>query len=170
MIRELLSFLPSNNMEDPPLAPCDDDPNRRDEALDTLIPPNPNKPYDMKELITAVVDDGYFFEVQREYAENIVVGFARLGGRPVGIVANQPAVLAGCLDINASHQGRALRALLRLLQHPARHVRRRARLPARHGAGVRRHHHARRQAALRVLRSDRAEGDRHHPQGLRRRL
>jgi propionyl-CoA carboxylase beta chain len=102
MIRELLSFLPSNNMEDPPLAPCDDDPNRRDEALDTLIPPNPNKPYDMKELITSVVDENYFLEVQREYAENIIIGLARLGGRPVGIVANQPAVLAGCLDINAS--------------------------------------------------------------------
>jgi propionyl-CoA carboxylase beta chain len=102
MIRELLSFLPSNNLEDPPLAPCDDDPNRRDEGLDTLIPPNPNKPYDMKQLISSVVDENYFFEVQREYAENIIIGLARLGGRPVGIVANQPAVLAGCLDINAS--------------------------------------------------------------------
>jgi propionyl-CoA carboxylase beta chain len=102
MIRELLSFLPSNNLEDPPLAPCDDDPNRRDETLDTLIPPNPNKPYDMKELIASVVDENYFFEVQREYAENIIIGLARLGGRPVGIVANQPAVLAGCLDIDAS--------------------------------------------------------------------
>jgi propionyl-CoA carboxylase beta subunit len=102
LIRELLSFLPSNNLEDPPLAPCDDDPNRRDETLDTLIPPNPNKPYDMKELISSVVDENYFFEVQREYAENIIIGLARLGGRPVGIVANQPAVLAGCLDIDAS--------------------------------------------------------------------
>jgi propionyl-CoA carboxylase beta subunit len=102
MIRELLSFLPSNNLEDPPLAANGDDPNRRDESLDTLIPANPNKPYDMKELIASVVDDNYFFEVQREYAENIIVGFARLGGRPVGIVANQPAVLAGCLDIDAS--------------------------------------------------------------------
>jgi propionyl-CoA carboxylase beta chain len=102
LIRELLSFLPSNNLEDPPLAPCDDDPNRRDETLDTLIPPNPNKPYDMKELISSVVDENYFFEVQREYAENIIIGLARLGGRPIGIVANQPAVLAGCLDIDAS--------------------------------------------------------------------
>jgi propionyl-CoA carboxylase beta chain len=102
MIRELLSFVPSNNLEDPPPEPNDDDPNRRDEALDLLIPPNPNKPYDMKELITAVVDENYFFEVQREYAENIIVGFARLGGRSVGIVANQPAHLAGCLDISAS--------------------------------------------------------------------
>jgi propionyl-CoA carboxylase beta chain len=102
MIRELLSFVPSNNLEDPPFVPNDDDPNRRDEALDTLIPDNPNKPYDMKELIQSVVDENYFFEVQREFAENIIVGFARLGGRSVGIVANQPAVLAGCLDIDAS--------------------------------------------------------------------
>src|SRR5437773_9162787 len=102
MIRELLSFVPSNNLEDPPFQPNDDDPNRRDEALDLLIPPNPNKPYDMRELITVVVDENYFFEVQREYAENIIVGFARLGGRSIGIVANQPAHLAGCLDISAS--------------------------------------------------------------------
>jgi len=102
MIRELLSFIPSNNLEDPPVVPNDDPIDRRDEALDTLIPANPNKPYDMKELITAVVDENYFFEVQREYAENIIIGFARLGGRSVGIVANQPQVLAGCLDINAS--------------------------------------------------------------------
>jgi propionyl-CoA carboxylase beta chain len=105
MIRELLSFLPSNNLEDPPLVSNDDDPGRRDEALDSLIPDNPNKPYDMKELITSVVDENYLFEVQREYAENIIVGFARLGGRPVGIVANQPSHLAGCLDINASIKG-----------------------------------------------------------------
>ncbi|MBI2964134.1 MAG: acyl-CoA carboxylase subunit beta [Deltaproteobacteria bacterium] len=102
MIRELLSFLPSNNLEDPPIVPNDDDPDRRDEALDSLIPDNPNKPYDMKELVTSVVDENYFFEVQREYAENILVGFARLGGRAVGVVANQPAHLAGCLDIDAS--------------------------------------------------------------------
>ena len=102
MIRELLSFLPSNNLEDPPITPCEDDPNRRDEALDALIPPNPGKPYDMRELLTSVVDENYFFEVQREYAENVLIGFARLGGRPVGIVANQPAHLAGCLDIDAS--------------------------------------------------------------------
>ncbi|MEA2626030.1 MAG: propionyl-CoA carboxylase beta chain [Candidatus Binatota bacterium] len=102
MIRELLSFLPSNNLEDPPFVATDDDPNRRDPALDQLIPANPNKPYDMKELISTVVDENYFFEVQKEFAENIIVGFARLAGRAVGIVANQPAHLAGCLDIDAS--------------------------------------------------------------------
>ena len=143
---------------------------RRGARSRRIVPSNPNKPYDIKEIIRAVVDDKHFFEVQEHYAKNIVVGFARINGRPVGIVANQPAVLAGCLDIDAEREGRALRALLRLLQHPARHLRRRARLPARHRPGVRRHHHARRQAALRVRRGHRAEGHGHHAQGLRRRL
>ncbi|MCK6549662.1 acyl-CoA carboxylase subunit beta [Myxococcota bacterium] len=101
-VRELLSFMPQNNAEDPPRIPTDDDPNRRDEKLATLIPPTPEKAYDMREVVTAAVDDHYFFEVHRDFAENIIVGFARLGGRPVGIVGNQPTVLAGCLDINAS--------------------------------------------------------------------
>jgi propionyl-CoA carboxylase beta chain len=102
MIRELIGFLPSNNQEDPPFRSTGDDPLRRAKNLKTLIPDNPHRPYDMKELITAVVDEGYFYEVQHEFARNILVGFARLGGKPVGIVANQPANLAGCLDINAS--------------------------------------------------------------------
>ncbi|MBI3250061.1 MAG: acyl-CoA carboxylase subunit beta [Deltaproteobacteria bacterium] len=104
-IRELLSFLPSNNTEDPPLRPNGDDPNRRDEKLNTLVPDNSNKPYDIKDLISTVVDENYFLEVQQDFARNIVVGFARLGGRSVGIVANQPAYLAGVLDINASTKG-----------------------------------------------------------------
>jgi propionyl-CoA carboxylase beta chain len=105
LVRQLLSYLPSNNHEDPPLGPVTDDPARRDPRLATLVPENPNKPYDMKELIRLVVDEGSFFEVHERFAQNIVVGFARLGGRPVGLVANQPAVLAGCLDINASVKG-----------------------------------------------------------------
>ena len=105
LIRELLSYLPSNNLEDPPLVPTDDDPSRRDEKLRTIVPDNPNKPYDIKEIITAVVDDRHFFEVHADFARNIVVGFARLGGRPVGIVANQPVFLAGVLDIDASRKG-----------------------------------------------------------------
>jgi len=104
-IRELLSFLPSNNMEDPPFRPTNDSADRRDEKLNTLIPDNPNKPYDIKELIKGIVDEQYFFEVQKDFARNIVVGFARVGGRPVGIVANQPAFLAGVLDIDASTKG-----------------------------------------------------------------
>src|SRR5256712_2623753 len=105
MIRELMSFLPSNNLEDPPRRATSDSPARRDESLNTLVPADPQKPYDMKDAIHSVVDDGYFFEVHEHYAKNLVVGFARLDGRPAGIVANQPAVLAGCLDINASVQG-----------------------------------------------------------------
>ena len=104
-IRELLSFLPNNNMEDSPVRPTNDDPNRRDEKLNSLVPDNPNKPYDVKDVITTVVDENYFLEVQKDYARNIVIGFARLGGRTVGIVANQPAFLAGVLDIDASVKG-----------------------------------------------------------------
>ncbi len=102
MIRELISFLPSNNQEDPPFRPTNDDPLRRDKRLKDIIPDNPNRPYDMKELIGAVVDEGYFYEVQPEFARNILIGFAHIGGRSIGIVANQPNHLAGCLDINAS--------------------------------------------------------------------
>jgi propionyl-CoA carboxylase beta chain len=105
LIRELLSFMPSNNLDDPPRQDTQDPLDREDEALDTLIPPSPNQPYDMLDLIHAIADDGYFLEVHEHYAKNIVVGFARMGGRPVGIVANQPAHLAGTLDINASVKG-----------------------------------------------------------------
>jgi propionyl-CoA carboxylase beta chain len=105
MIREMMSYLPSNNMEDPPVIPCTDDIRREDESLQTLIPDDPNKPYDIKELITTVVDNRNFFEVQSHYAPNIVVGFARLDGQPVGILANNPAHLAGVLDINSSIKG-----------------------------------------------------------------
>src|SRR5450631_3954978 len=102
MVRELLSFLPSNNLDEPPRKACADPADRVDAALDTIVPAQSNQPYDIKDVIHAVVDDGYFFEVQEHYARNIVVGFARLDGKSVGIVANQPAVLAGTLDINAS--------------------------------------------------------------------
>lgn len=102
LIRELLNFLPSNNIDDPPILPTNDRPDRVDETLNTFIPDNPRKPYDMLELIKVVVDEGYFLEVHQHYAKNIIVGFARFNGRPVGIVANQPAVLAGCLNIPAS--------------------------------------------------------------------
>jgi propionyl-CoA carboxylase beta chain len=105
MVRELLSFVPSNNLDDPPRKPCTDPIDRADAALDTIVPAQSNLPYDMKDVIHAVVDDAYFFEVQEHFAKNIVVGFARLDGRPVGIVANQPAMLAGTLDINASVKG-----------------------------------------------------------------
>ena len=105
MVRELLSFIPSNNLEDPPRKACTDPIDRLDEKLDKLVPDESNVPYDMKDVIHTVVDDGYFFEVHEHYAKNIVVGFARFNGKPVGIVANQPAMLAGTLDINASVKG-----------------------------------------------------------------
>jgi propionyl-CoA carboxylase beta chain len=105
MVRELLSFLPSNNLDDPPRKATNDPIDRADAALDSIVPAQSNQPYDMKDVIHAVVDDAYFFEVQERFAKNIVVGFARLDGRSVGIVANQPAVLAGTLDINASIKG-----------------------------------------------------------------
>ncbi len=104
LIRKLLMYLPQNNMEDPPFMPGDD-PLRMDERLDSIIPDDPNKPYDIKEVIRMIVDGGQFFEIHENYAANIVVGFARLGGHSVGIVANQPAVLAGVLDIDASEKG-----------------------------------------------------------------
>ncbi len=101
-IRKLLSYLPSNNMEDPPMAVPNDDPNRRDASLDTIIPDNPNRSYDIKDVITSIVDDGAYFEPHEYFAKNIVICFARLNGRSIGIIANQPNNMAGCLDINAS--------------------------------------------------------------------
>ncbi len=102
MIRELIGFLPSNNMEDPPFRPFTNDTDREDENLQTLVPPDPNKPYDMMEIISSVVDDNNFFEIMPHYARSMITGFARLAGKTVGVVANQPAILAGVLDINSS--------------------------------------------------------------------
>src|SRR5918999_273231 len=102
MVRELLSFIPSNNLEDPPRVVSTDSADRADAKLNTIVPEASNQPYDIREVINAIVDEEYFFEVQQHYAPNICIGFARLDGRPVGIVANQPAFLAGVLDIDAS--------------------------------------------------------------------
>ena len=104
LIRKLLSYLPQNNLEDPPIEPCNDPIDRLDDALNTIIPENPNKPYNVLDIIAAIVDNGEFLEVQRNYAPNIVNGFARFNGISVGIVANQPSFLAGVLDINASRK------------------------------------------------------------------
>jgi acetyl-CoA carboxylase carboxyltransferase component len=104
LIRKMLGYLPQNNMEDPPFVPGDD-PLRMDEELNSIVPDDANKPYDIKEVITKIMDNGQFFEIHENYAQNIVVGFARLGGHSVGIVANQPAILAGVLDIDASEKG-----------------------------------------------------------------
>ena len=102
MLRQLLAYLPSNNHEDPPAVSCSDPIDRDIRALDTMVPTASSKPYDIKDVITAIVDDGKLFELQERYAANIVIGFARIGGRSIGVVANQPMVLAGCLDIHAS--------------------------------------------------------------------
>jgi len=104
LIRKMLSYMPQNNLEEPPLARCDDPIDRLEDSLNELIPDNPNKPYDVKDVIHSIVDNGEFMEVHRYYAPNIVVGFARFNGISVGIVANQPAYLAGVLDINASRK------------------------------------------------------------------
>jgi len=102
MMRRFIGFLPANNREKPPTLPAQDLAERLDFSLDTLVPDNPNKPYDIKELILKIVDDGDFFELQPDYAKNIIIGFGRMDGSPVGVVANQPLVMAGCLDIKSS--------------------------------------------------------------------
>ncbi len=104
LVQQLISYLPDNNMDDPQVLAAQDDPLRQDPELDTIVPDNPNRPYDMKVIIKHIVDDGQFLEVHEHWAMNIIVGFARLGGRSVGIVAQQPAVLAGVLDVDASQK------------------------------------------------------------------
>jgi acetyl-CoA carboxylase carboxyltransferase component len=104
-VRRILGFLPQNNLDDAPLGPLDDDPGRMDPELNVIVPDNPNKPYDMKDVLGRIVDNGDFFEIAEHFAQNIIIGFARFNGRPVGIVAQQPSVLAGVLDIDASVKG-----------------------------------------------------------------
>ena len=170
-LRELLAFLPQNNREDPPRLPdAAIRADRADAALDDLVPAEPSKPYDMRALLARVVDDGELFEIQPEHARNIIVG-VRAPRRAAGRHGRQPAGAPGGLPGHRRvGEGGALRPLLRLLQHPAGDVRRRPGLPARHRAGVGRHHQARRQAAVRLRRGDGAEADGDHAQGLRRRL
>jgi hypothetical protein len=168
-MRRLIDFLPSNNTDGVPEWPSFDDIGRLDMSLDTLIPENPNKPYDMKELILKVVDESDFFEISETFARNIVTGFGRIAGRTVGFVANQPMVLAGVLDSDASRKAARFvrfRPLLRCLQHPDRHLRRRAGFPAGHGAGVWRPDQARRKAAVRVFAMHGAARHHHHPKSL----
>ena len=115
-LRRFMDFLPASNLEYPPVIPTDDPPNRQEPSLDSLVPENPNEPYDVKELIVKLVDESDFFEIQPDYAKNIIIGYGRMEGSTVGIVANQPMVLAGCLDIDAS-VSRPFYPVLRLLQH-----------------------------------------------------
>jgi propionyl-CoA carboxylase beta chain len=169
-IRRLFDFLPLNNREKAPVRPFFDDPQRVEPSLDTLIPDNPNQPYDMKELIAKVADEGDFFEIQRDYAGNIITGFIRIEGQTVGVVANQPMVLAGCLDIDASRKAARFVRFCDAFEIPILTLCRRAGLPAGHGAGIWRRHQARRQAAVRLWRGDGAQGHGDHPQGLWRGL
>ncbi len=165
-IRELIGFLPLNNLDEPPVRPTEDPVDRRDEALLDLIPDASSKPYDMHGVIGRVVDDGRFLEVHRGYADNMLVGFARLGGRPVGIVANQPAVLAGVLDISASLKAARFIRFCDCFNLPVvTFVDVPGFLPGvaqEHGG----HHQARGQAAVRLLRGDGAQADRDHPEGV----
>jgi propionyl-CoA carboxylase beta chain len=169
-VRRLVDFLPSSNRQPAPERQSFDDPYRAEPSLDSLIPSDPGKPYDIKELILKIVDEADFFEISSEWARNIVCGLARMDGTSVGVVANQPQVLAGVLDIDSQPQGRPLRAVLRRLQHPDHHPGRRARLHAGHQAGVRRADQARRQALVRLCRGHGAEDHPDHPQGLWRGL
>ena len=169
-MRRLIDFLPSNNTDGVPQWPSFDDIERVDMSLDTLIPDNPNKPYDMKELILKVVDEGDFFEISEAFARNIITGFGRIAGRTVGFVANQPMVLAGVLELGRLAQGRALCPVLRRLQHPDRHVCGRAGLPAGHRAGIRRPDQTWREAVVRLFAMYGPAGDGDHAQSLWRRV
>ena len=153
-VRDLLSFLPSNNLEEPPDVVPEDDPDRGTPELVDLMPSSPNQPYDMKKVVESVVDDGDYFEVHPHWAMNITCGFARLDGRVVGD-RGQPARRARRRPRHRLvREGGPVRPHLRRLQHPARHVRRRPGIHAGHRPGVRRDHPPRREAALRLLRVD----------------
>ena len=169
-IRRLIDFLPANNLDGVPEMPSFDDPKRVDMSLDTLVPDNPNKPYDMKELILKVVDEGDFFEIQEAYAKNIITGFARIEGRTIGVVAQQPMVLAGVLDADASRKGARFVRFCDAFGIPIVTLRGRAGFPAGHGAGIWRAHQAWREAPVRLFAGDRAARHHHHAQGVRRRL
>ncbi len=168
--REFFDFLPLSNRHHDPERPCEDPIDRIEDSLDTLIPPSAATPYDMHELIRKVADEGDFFEIQPKHAANIIVGFCRIEGRTVGVVANQPMVLAGVLDINSLEEGRAVRPLLRCVRHPDPDLRRRPGLPSRRRSGASRDHQARREAAVRLRRGDGAQDHGHHAQGLWRGL
>ena len=137
-MKKLLGYLPSNNTETAPVYETDDDPNRLIPELNSLIPESPNKPYDIHDLITLLVDNGDFLEYQPYYAANMVTCFARMNGRSIGIIANQPKMLAGCLDINASDKAARFVRTLRRFQRTPPHPGRRARIFAGDRPGMRR--------------------------------
>ena len=144
LIRKLLSYIPQNNLEEAPYVDCTDPIDRLEDSLNDIIPDNPNKPYDMYEVIGAIIDNGEFLEIQKDYSKNIIIGFARFNGQSVGIVANQPKYLAGVLDSNASRKG----PFLRRLQYSYRIIGRRTGIPSGNRPGVQRRHPARCQTAV----------------------
>jgi len=165
-MRRLINFLPSSNRSEAPQRAAYDDPNRVEFSLDTLVPDNPNLPYDMKELIIKVVDESVFFEIKPEYAQNIITGFGRMNGLSVGIVANQPMVLAGCLDIDSAIKGARFVRFCDAFNIPViTFVDVPGFLPG-VGAGAFGDHPRRREALICVCRGDGSEGHLHHPQGL----
>ena len=165
-VRRLLSFLPSNNLDDTPALPSDDPPTRCDPELRYLVPDEPNRPYDVRDIIHRIVDEEDFMEVQSRFAPNVVVGFGRFNGRSVGLVGNQPAYLAGVLDINASGKAARFVRFCDCFNIPLGDPGGRSRVHARGGSGIWRHHTARGQADLRLCRSYCAQDRRYHPQGL----
>ncbi len=169
-MRRLIDFLPSNNTDGVPEWPSFDDIGRVDMSLDTLIPDNPNKPYDMKELILKVVDEGDFFEISEAFAKNIVTGFGRIAGRTVGFVANQPMVLAGVLDSDASRKAARFVRFCDAFNIPIVTFVDVPGLPAGHRAGIWRADQARRETAVRLFAMHGAAGHRDHAQGLWRRV
>ena len=166
-IRELLSFLPQNNMDEAKKKPYTDETNREDTSLDTIVPVDPNVPYDMKDIIERVIDNGYFFEVMPNFAKNIIIGFARMAGRSVGIVANQPAYLAGVLDIDASDKASRFYPFLRLLQYSIDYIRRCSGIPSGIYAGKQWYHPSRCKNSLCICRSHCSQTDSDYPQSLR---
>ena len=168
LIKQLLSYMPSNNMEEAPRRECTDPIDRAEDVLNQIIPESANDPYDMYEVIGAIVDNGEFLEVHKDFAKNIIVGFARFNGQSVGVVANQPQYMAGVLDVQRFAQGCTLRALLRRVQHSSGDTGRRSRLPARHAARIQRRDHERCQAALCLRRGNCAQDHSDPAQELRR--
>jgi acetyl-CoA carboxylase carboxyltransferase component len=169
LIRDLLSYIPQNNMEEPPRTECSDPIDLLDDSLNDIIPDSPNKPYNMFDIIQTLVDDGKFLAVHKDYATNVITGFARFNGTSVGIVANQPRVLAGVLDINASRKSYCLPALSRFCD--AFNIPLVTwwmfRIPSGHSAGIRRVYPARGQTALRIRRSHCSQNNRHPQKSLR---
>ena len=169
-VKELLSFLPSNNLEDPPRFAAPDNLDQFNPALDAIVPDSPNQSYDMRDIIAGIVDDGNYFQVHQEFAQNVLTVFARLNGKTIGIIANQPMHLAGCLDINASDKAARFIRFLRCLQHSAAHPGGCARLFPRHHSGAQRDHPPRRQGTLCLCRSHGTQGHPGDPERVRRRL